>query len=283
MKRTLKSLISLCIFAALAVTMPLTSCKRTSCDTLVVMSYNVRNSHADDGTNAWEIRRSATPVMLDSLKPDIFGVQEAYPEQEQYILEQCPRFKAIGVGRDDGADDGERTTVFYNTEVLEMENGGTWWLSETPDVPSVGWDAKYPRTATWVKMKDLRNGKLFYFVNTHLDHKGVNARREGLRMVVSKIREMDPDIPMVFTGDFNVEPADSCLMVLDSLMLSARATATVSDTTASFNGFKGPQTIIDYIYYSGFTKADEFRVVTESFDGKPFISDHYPIVSKLKY
>ncbi|MBO4434697.1 MAG: endonuclease/exonuclease/phosphatase family protein [Bacteroidales bacterium] len=283
MKRTAKSIFNLFLIAAMAVSLTVTSCESGWDGTVTVMSYNIRNSHADDGPNAWEIRRSATPAMLDAVNPDIFGVQEAYPEQEQYILEQCPRFKAIGVGRNDGADDGERMTVFYNTKVLEMEDGGTWWLSETPDVPSVGWDAKYPRTATWVKMKDLRNGKLFYFVNTHLDHKGVNARREGLRMVVSKIREMDPDIPMVFTGDFNVQPADSCLMVLDSLMLSARATAAVSDTTASFNGFKGPKTIIDYIYYSGFTKADEFRVVTESFDGKPFISDHYPIVSKLQY
>ena len=271
------------IIIALTVILPAFSCKGPQKDSLLVMSYNIRNSHKEDGPNAWDIRRSATPAMLDAVNPDIFGVQEAYPEQQEYILEQCPRFKAIGVGRNDGDQDGERTTVFYNTKVLEMLDGGTWWLSETPDVPSVGWDAKYPRTATWVKMKDRRNGRSFYFVNTHLDHKGVNARREGLRMVVSKIREMDPDVPMVFTGDFNVEPADSCLMVLDSLMLSARATATVSDTTASFNGFKGPQTIIDYIYYSGFTKADEFRVVTESFDGKPFISDHYPIVSKLKY
>jgi endonuclease/exonuclease/phosphatase family metal-dependent hydrolase len=271
------------ILVVLAVVLPAFSCKGPQKDSLLVMSYNIRNSHKEDGPNAWDIRRSATPAMLDAVNPDIFGVQEAYPEQQEYILEQCPRFKAIGVGRNDGDQDGERTTVFYNTKVLEMLDGGTWWLSETPDVPSVGWDAKYPRTATWVKMKDRRNGRSFYFVNTHLDHKGVNARREGLRMVVSKIREMDPDLPMVFTGDFNVEPADSCLMVLDSLMTSARVAATVTDTTSSFNGFKGPKSIIDYIYYSGFAGADEFRVVTESFDGKPFISDHYPIISKLKY
>lgn len=68
-------------------------------------------------------------------------------------------------------------TVIYNHEIMEFRDGGTWWLSQTPDVPSVGWDAKYPRTATWVLLRDTRNGKDFYFVNTHLDHKGVDARR----------------------------------------------------------------------------------------------------------
>lgn len=261
----------------------LIGCTPAANNTLVVMSYNIRNSRADDGENAWNIRRVATPAMLDEINPDIIGIQEAYPDQERYIVEQCPRYAAFGVGRNDGADDGERMTVIYNTRVLQKEDGGTWWLSETPDVPSVGWDAKYPRTATWVLMKDLRNGRKFYFVNTHLDHKGVRARRESLKMIVSRIREMNPDIPMILLGDLNVEPADSCLMVLDSLMTSARASAAVTDTTASFNGFQGPKTIIDYIYYNGFSGADEFRVVTESFEGRPFISDHYPIVSKLNY
>lgn len=251
---------------------------------LVVMSYNVRNNHADDGDNAWDIRRVATPAMLDAVRPDIFGIQEAYPDQERYIVESSPRYAAFGVGRNDGADDGERASVVYNKEVLEMEDGGTWWLSETPDVPSVGWDAKYPRTATWTLMKDLRSGKRFYFVNTHLDHKGAQARREGLAMIVRKIREMNPDIPMVLTGDFNVQPGDSCLTALDGLMVSARVSAKETEDTPSDNGFKteGHKTI-DYIYYNGFAGADSFRVVDESYAGIPYISDHYPIVATLSF
>lgn len=251
---------------------------------LVVMSYNVRNNRADDGENAWDIRRVATPAMLDAVRPDIFGIQEAYPEQERYIVESSPRYASFGVGRNDGADDGERASVVYNTEVLAMEDGGTWWLSETPDVPSVGWDAKYPRTATWVLMKDLRTGKRFYFVNTHLDHKGAQARREGLAMIVRMIRQMNPDIPLVLTGDFNVVPGDPCLDALDGLMESARETAPVTEDTPSSNGFRaeGHKTI-DYIYYSGFAGADSFRVVTESYAGIPYISDHYPIVATLSF
>ena len=261
----------------------LAACKPAGKNALTVMSYNIRYMNDRDGENSWAQRCSATPAMLNTVNPDIFGIQEAYPEQERYIVEQCPRYVAYGVGRDDGINKGERMSIFYNKEVLQMGDHGTWWLSETPEEPSYGWDAACRRTATWARMKDLRNGREFYFVNTHLDHVGDTARREGLKLIVNRIREMDATIPMVLTGDLNVEPADSCLMVLEGLMLSARATAETTDDTPSFNGYKEPQKIIDYIYYSGFAKAESFRVVTETYEDKPFISDHYPIVSKLKY
>lgn len=259
-------------------------CSKDNGSSLLVMSYNVRNSHANDGDNAWDIRKTATKAMIDSQKPDIIGIQEAYPEQEGYIVAECPAYKAFGVGRNDGAEDGERMSIVYNSEVLSMEQGGTWWLSETPDVPSVGWDAKYPRTATWALMKDKRNGSTFYFVNTHLDHKGANARRNGLLMIVNKIKAMNADVPLILTGDFNVEPGDSCLVDVDSLMISARVAAKVTTDTPSFNGFnkEGRQKTIDYIYYYGFGEAESFSVLDQDFDGKPFISDHYPILAILR-
>ncbi|MCQ2153762.1 MAG: endonuclease, partial [Bacteroidales bacterium] len=73
---------------------------------LVVMSYNVRNSRMEDGDNAWDIRKPATAAMLDKINPDIFGVQEAYPEQVEYIREACPRYVSFGVGREDGVSEG---------------------------------------------------------------------------------------------------------------------------------------------------------------------------------
>jgi len=276
-KRTL-----ILLLAGLLPLLPTACGPEKEAEKLTVMSFNVRNSHANDGDNAWDIRRVATPAMLEAVRPDIFGVQEAYPEQEQYITENCQQYVAFGVGRNDGADDGERMSILYNQEVLEMEDGGTWWLSETPDVPSVGWDAKYPRTATWALMKVRKSGKRFYFVNTHLDHKGVEARRNSLLMIVGKIREMDATLPMVLTGDLNVEPGDPCLTALDGLMINARTSAAQTVDDPSFNGYEGESAkIIDYIFYSGFSAAESFRVVNESFCGIPFISDHYPIVSTL--
>lgn len=263
------------------------SCLMVSCqadNTLKVMSFNVRTSVKDDGDNSWDLRKEASVAMLEESCPDIFGVQEAQPDQLAYIAGECPDYVPFGVGRDKGDDEGEHASIFYNRHVLEMVDGGTWWLSETPDVPSVGWDAKYPRTATWALMKDLRNGKRFYFVNTHLDHKGIAARRNGLAMVMHKTRGLNPDIPLVLMGDFNVEPSDSCLVDIDRDMLSARAVAAQTTDKPSFNGFKTPASkTIDYIYFAGFEKALAFDVLDKSYAGKPYISDHYPIVATIAY
>ena len=255
---------------------------------LKVMSYNIRLDHPKDGENAWPNRKEATIEMINTLKPDVFGVQEALPHQVQYVSENLPEYASAGVGRDDGVAKGEHMSIFWNKATVEMLEWGTYWLSETPDVPSYGWDAGCRRTATWAFMKDKRNGRKFFFVNTHLDHKGVEARKNGLQLVVDKIAAMNPDgYPMVLTGDFNVTPDDECLVDLDKRMDSARKIAKVTDTKSSFNGW-GKFTpedsyLIDYIYVSGFKAVPQFRTITETFAGKPYISDHYPIMSVLEY
>lgn len=270
------------LFAVLAL-MGLTACRQPVPATLQVMSFNVRNSAAADGENGWENRRDAAVAMINALTPDVIGMQEVLPDQQDYLAAGCPDYSAYGIGRNDG-EQGERMTVMYNHKALEYVDGGTWWLSETPDVPSVGWDAKYPRTATWLLLKDRRCGKQFYVVNTHLDHRGVEARRNGLLLVVKKIKEMNPDIPMILMGDFNVEPGDPTLEALEGLMLDARTLAPVTEDTPSFNGFGAErQKVIDYIYYTGFSGAQAFRVVKESYNQVPFISDHYPIHAVLTY
>ncbi|MBP5720505.1 MAG: hypothetical protein J6W82_05515 [Bacteroidales bacterium] len=252
-----------------------------------VMSYNIRNSKAKDGDNAWEVRRPATPAMILDVHPEVFGIQEAYQDQVDYILENCPDYKMVGVGRDDGVQKGEQMSVFYDTKRIIMLEWGTYWLSETPDEPSYGWDAACRRTATWALLEQKATGRRFYFVNTHLDHKGATARKEGLALVYNNIKKMNPEgYPMVLTGDFNVFPDDECLTDISTLMKNARENAADSDTIGSFSGYT-PGTdkleIIDYIYYSGFNSSSRFKVVTKQYVGKPFISDHYPIYSDLVF
>lgn len=263
-----------------------------------VMSYNVRYSTADDGENNWENRRAATPTMLRDIKPDIFGVQEAMKEQIDFILEKCPSYMAVGVGREDGVSEGEHMSVFYNADILELVDWGNYWLSETPWKPSIGWDAACKRTATWTLMRVKATGKLFYFVNTHLDHRGVMAKRNGLALVFDSIQKMNKEgYPMVLTGDFNVLPDNPCLSELDSLMVSARKSARKTETKGSFNGYGHPEKSkagdklhgkvlsglrpIDYIYHKGFSSNPVFRVVDKQYNDITFISDHYPIYADL--
>jgi len=252
--------------------------------TLKVMSYNIRVGSAGDGTNSWNVRCGATIEMLKDKKPDVFGVQEALDFQIKFINDFAPQYKCVGVGREDGKKEGEHMSIFYNKKRISLLKWGTYWLSETPDVPSKGWDAACFRTATWALLKDKETVKKFYFVNTHLDHVGVLARKNGLALIVNKIKEMNKEgYPMVLTGDFNVTPDNPGLVDLDKMMLSARKYAEDSDTSYSFNGWGHSKEIIDYVYYSGFSKCPDFKVVNKQYGDYMFVSDHYPVMAALVF
>ena len=260
----------------------LTGCGKEDAIQLDVISYNIRLGVADDGENSWEYRRPATIAMLQDRMPDIFGVQEAYDFQIAYIEDNLPVYSSVGVGRDDGKEAGEHMSIFYNTETVKLVDWGTFWLSETPEVPSMGWDAACRRTATWALLE--KAGHRFYYVNTHLDHIGKEAQKNGLALIVDRIDDINPEgYPMVLTGDFNVTPDDPVLDDLETMMLSARDKAAETDHLGTFNGWGGSDSVIDYIWYSGFSSCDRFETVRQQYGGIPYISDHYPVRAVLTF
>lgn len=251
-----------------------------------VMSYNIRFGSAKDGDNAWENRKPGTPRMLEDQAPDIFGVQEALDYQIGYILENCPQYKSYGIGREDGVSQGEHMSIFWNKKRIKLLKCGTFWLSETPEEPSKGWDAACRRTATWTLMKDRQSGKKFYYVNTHLDHRGWEARKNGLALIVERIAAMNPKgYPMILTGDFNMRPQRPEFEDLKKVMKDARVTARTTDTGYTFSGWKinpSSESVIDYVWYSGFSDCPEYHVVRKEY-GVPFVSDHFPIMATLVF
>lgn len=260
--------------------------KKNEAEELKVMSYNIRMGIAKDGTNSWEFRCPATIAMLKDQQPDIFGVQEAFEFQIKFIEEYCRNYRSVGVGRDDGKKKGEYMSIFWNKKRIKLIKWGTFWLSETPDEPSKGWDAHCRRTATWALMKDKKTGRKFYYVNTHLDHKGKEAQKNGLKLIVDRIESINPQgYPMVLTGDFNIKPDNAALTDLDARMQSARKVAAVTDSHNTFNGWsvKPTDSVIDYIYISGFSACPEYQTVTKKYADKPFVSDHYPIFARLVF
>lgn len=251
---------------------------------LKVMSYNIRMGVAKDGTNSWKFRCPATIEMLNAQKPDVFGVQEAFDFQIAFIEEFARDYKSVGVGREDGKKEGEHMSIFWNKKRVKLLKWGTFWLSETPEKPSKGWDAACYRTATWALMKDKKTGRKFYFVNTHLDHVGAQAQKNGLQLIVDRIDSINPEgYPMVLTGDFNIKPTNPALVNLDARMQSTRKIADKTDNRNTFNGWSTAKTdkIIDYIYISGFSGCPEYRTVTEKYADKAFVSDHYPVYARL--
>lgn len=278
MKRILSIFLLLMCIAPLA-------CQKKA-DSIKVMSYNIRYGTADDGEYSWPFRCEAAAAMILDQRPAVFGVQEALPLQLAFLQENCPMYKWVGVGREDGVSEGEHMSVFYDTSRVALQDWGTYWLSETPDEPSLGWDAACRRTATWVLLTDLDAGKSFYFVNTHLDHVGVEARRKGLLLLVERISAMNPEKhPMILCGDFNIYPDNPGLDELRSLMTDAREAAIDTDRGITWHDWgkavgEGP---IDFIWYDGFAGCEAFSRVTQSYLGCPYVSDHYPVTAVLKY
>ena len=257
---------------------------------ITVMSYNIRMGQAKDGSNSWQYRYPASAMMLSDQAPDVMGVQEAFDYQVKYLKEFVPGYKCIGVGREDGKSKGEHMSIFYNKKKIALLKWGTYWLSDTPDTPSQGWDAACIRTATWALMKDKSSGKKFFMVNTHLDHVGREARAKGLSLIMDRIAAMNQDgLPLVVTGDFNMKLADPSMAPIRERMTNARDSAVITDDKASFNGWgkslegKSGKDAIDFIWYTGFSSCTQFETVTKPYMERTFISDHFPVKANLVF
>lgn len=278
--------IALIILTALIALPVSLSAKKDKTGDIVVISYNIRVGTAKDGENSWENRCPATEQMILDQKPDIFGLQEALGIQLDFINGHCRNYKGFGVGREDGKDKGEHMSIYYNRKTVKMLKWGTFWLSETPETPSKGWDADCIRSATWALLKDKASGKKFYYVNTHLDHKGWEARRNGLKLIVDRIDSINPEkYPMILTGDFNMTIDRPEFDDLKKVMKNARDVAEKTDHNITYNnwGDDSDIKIIDYIWYKGFSKCTEYQTITKEYAGKKFISDHYPIRATLVF
>lgn len=253
-----------------------------------MISFNIRVDNAADGTNVWRNRRDAVVTMIERERPMLLGLQEAQPHQITYLSEHCPDYAWYGLGRDTGkvppATDSyaaeETMAVFWRTAELELLDKGTFWLSETPDRVSKGWDASYRRTCTWAGFRHKKSGQTCYFFNTHLDNDGKVAREESIKLLVSRMKTINSKRRVSFlTADFNSNVTDACFAPLHVYMRDARANAAVSDDYPSWNGYGASTGRLDHVFFSGDNcTAREFRTLRGDY-GVPYISDHYPVAA----
>ncbi|MBQ7811394.1 MAG: endonuclease/exonuclease/phosphatase family protein [Bacteroidales bacterium] len=252
---------------------------------LKVMTYNIRMATLKDGPNAWIYRREASIEMIKDQKPDVFAMQEVMFRQKKYFDVMCYEdYQGVGVGRENGKKKGEHTTIHWNKKTLNMLGWGTLWLSETPEKPSVGWDAWHPRTFTWALLEKKDSGKKFYFVNVHLDHAGGQAQKNGLALAKAKMDELNVEgYPVIIVGDFNVTPSNGIISDFNTKMKNAKLHAAEADAHETFNDWGKRLITLDYIYYDGLSKCHSFDVVTEEYAGKTLISDHYPVTAEFTF
>jgi endonuclease/exonuclease/phosphatase family metal-dependent hydrolase len=183
-----------------------------------VASYNIRYDNKGDSLNGngWKQRCPVIVSMILFYDFDLIGTQECKNNQIEDLTRSLPGYASIGVGREDGKTEGEFSAIFYKKDRFEVVEQGNFWLSETPGLPSKGWDAALNRICTWGKFKDKSSGKRFCFFNLHMDHIGVEARKNSARLVLDKIKEMKDKYPVILSGDFNVDQNNESYILLDS-------------------------------------------------------------------
>ncbi|MEZ6066078.1 MAG: endonuclease/exonuclease/phosphatase family protein [Planctomycetaceae bacterium] len=259
-----------------------------------VRSFNIRYGTANDGPNHWDRRRELVIQTIKKTNPDLLGTQETLAFQRDYLLEQLPEYAAEGVGRDDGGDRGEMAALFYRKARFTRLDGGSFWLSTTPDEPgSVGWDAALPRVCTWVKLQDRQrpDAAPLWFFNVHFDHKGSEARVESSRLLAATIRDLCGDEPVVVTGDFNAgegsepyrafyaQPAPDSRWLDDTYRVVHPRRQEHEGTATGFNPESFAGSRIDWIASRGW-KVESASINHATYAGRA-PSDHWPVEAVL--
>jgi len=242
---------------------------------MLVGSYNIRYKNNGDSAsgNAWEKRCQVICDQVNFMSPDIFGAQEVLHVQLLDMLNRLDGYEYIGVGRDDGKNQGEYAAIFYKKDRLRLLDHGDFWISETPDRPGLGWDAACVRICTWGRFaaQTATNDEAFFFFNLHMDHVGVTARREGAKLIVRKIREIAQGAPVILTGDFNVDQKDEIYSIftesglLKDCYLATRLRFAENGTFNSFDTNLFTESRIDHVFVSPATTVESYGVLTNSY------------------
>lgn len=257
-----------------------------------VMTFNVRYDNPEDERNNWDYRKDRVANAIRFYDADIVGTQEVLYNQMEDLKQRLPGYEAIGVGREDGMEKGEYSALWYRKDRFSVQDSGWFWLSETPEVAgSRGWDGACERIATWAKLQDKQTGKEYFVLNTHLDHVGVAARREGVKLLLDKVQELGDTLPVIVTGDFNAEPqSDVIRQVTDEAnprhLTDARTIAAlVYGPDWSFHDFGripyDKRSRIDYIFVKNGLEVLKYGILAET-EGDAFLSDHTPVWVRVK-
>ncbi len=236
---------------------------------MTILTFNIRNGLANDGINSWEHRRELITKTIRVADADIIGLQEVYDFQLSYLLSELPEYQCYSVGREDGESQGEQCSILWRTDVFQRVRAGTFWLSETPDIPnSMSWGNRITRICSWVEFK---NG--FRFYNTHWDHESQVARVRSAELILQVL----PTTPWILAGDFNAEPDSPEIHILADA--NSIEFVTRENPVGTFHNFIGGNDgdRIDHIFVSkGITPG--LAEVIRTKQGNLYPSDHYPVL-----
>jgi endonuclease/exonuclease/phosphatase family metal-dependent hydrolase len=269
-----------------------TSCSYNN-DRITVFSFNIRYDNPADGENSWSNRKHMVSDLINSVYPDIMGMQEVTHSQFSDLGAMLPEYARSGVGRDDGKEKGEYAAILYKKTRFNLLDESTFWLSEHPDdTGSVSWGAHLPRVVSWVKLEEKKTKKIFFLFNTHFSHVSDSARTQSAMLLTAKMKAIAGNKPVMLTGDFNFTKESAGYAILTGKsedtpgLMDAQFVSTTPHFggTETFNGFGDVEDgeKIDFVFVN-----NSFRVLQHGIypihDKDHYISDHYPVFVELEF
>ncbi len=249
---------------------------------LKLMTYNIKYDNKKDTVNNWNNRKESLLRLIRHYQPSFIGTQEALHHQVIFIDSNLSNFSFIGVGRDDGKQKGEYTSIHYDHTLYKVLDSSTFWLSKTPEKVSVGWDAALERICTYGLFEHLKTKERFYVFNTHFDHMGVKAREKSANLILEKIKKINnQNLPVVLMGDFNLRPEEKPIQQIKSEMQDGKEVTEQPfyGPEGTFNGFDWNMKLdrrIDYIFVNKL-KVKSYIHIDDRMENNKHISDHLPV------
>jgi endonuclease/exonuclease/phosphatase family metal-dependent hydrolase len=251
------------------------------------MSFNIRYDNPGDGENAWTVRKDHLINQVKFYEPDIMGIQEGLSHQVLYIDNNINYLDYVGVGRDDGKEKGEYSAIFYNKNRYNVLESNTFWLSDTPDKISVGWDASMERICTYALFENKETKEKFWVFNTHYDHRGRQARENSSMLILDQIEMLNKqDYPVILMGDFNALPESKTIQTVleklkDSKEVSKIPTMGPVGTFNNFDILHKLEKRIDYIFVSETVSVRKYAVLS-NINNQKFTSDHLAVFVEIE-
>ncbi len=276
------------VIVALA-TMTFISCGKKNAP-IRFANYNMRViTAADTAERAFTQREPFILKRISDHDFDIIGAQEVNDQMKASLMEKLAgTYSVVGEGR--RADrKGEGAPIFFKTSRFELLDWGSFWLSETPDIPgSKSWDASVERIATWTKFLDKATGKKFFYINTHFDHRGPISRTMAANILLEKARELHDGLPVFFTGDLNTGSTTEAIAILsdnelvkDSYTSSETAPAGRKSPYYAYDFDRSDSDRGDYIFVPKDATVLSYACIDDDIRDREYSSDHCPVLVEV--
>ncbi len=259
------------------------------------MTFNIRGSRHRDGENAWRRRARLNVNVIKKYAPDLIGFQEFQNDNLRFYKRNLPGYGRVLGPKYENRRPHAFNAIYWNPERLELLESGGFWLSASPERFSRSWKTSQTRSANWARFRIVSRGLEFVHLNTHLDHKSKEARRQGAKLIVQRLNELTAGTPTLVTGDFNADPGSPVHEVFTNAGFGDAHLLAGEPPTRTFHKFQGDHFVsrkpekegrLDWILFRG-TASQATPTCTSCHvirDAEPpvYPSDHYPILANLQ-